>query len=73
MEPPITWYIMHAFSNRIEDNKDPLMESLFCLVRRRIWEETQTKFEGPPPEFEPEYTDDGFSGDTLSSIWASFE
>ena len=42
-------------------------------MRRRLWEETRTKLEGPPPEFEPEYADDGFSGGTLSSIWTSFE
>ena len=38
-----------------------------------MWEEARTKFEGPPPKFEPEHTDDGFSGGTLSSIWTSFE
>ena len=51
----------------------PLMGPLFCLTRRRMWEEARANLQGPPTEFEPEFADDGFSGGTLLSVWASFE
>ena len=51
----------------------PLMMALFCLTRKRMAEAAWVAA-GVHPEFEPEYTDDAFSGGLLTSnVLRSFQ
>ena len=50
----------------------PLMGPLFCLTRARWVAEARTNCRRPLPEFEPEYTDDAFSGGDAADVLEAF-
>ena len=51
----------------------PLMGSLFCLARKRMYEEACGNARGSHACFDPEFADDGFCGGPVASVWAIFE
>ncbi|CAE7428218.1 RvY_04325-1, partial [Symbiodinium natans] len=51
----------------------PLMGPLFCLARKRMYEEACANVRGAAECFDPEFADDGFCGGPISLVWAIFE
>ena len=51
----------------------PMMGPMFCLTRRRMYEEARSRIEHPRPEFEVEFADDAYSGGHVSDVWAAFK
>ena len=49
------------------------MGPIFCLTRRRVYEEARSRTEHPPPEFEVEFADDAYSGGHMTDVWAAFK
>ena len=50
-----------------------MMGPMFCLTRRRVYEEARSRTEHPPPEFEVEFADDAYSGGHVTDVWAAFK
>ena len=49
------------------------MGPLFCLARKRMYEEACTNVRGAAECFDPEFADDSFCGGPISLVWAIFE
>ena len=49
------------------------MGPLFCLARKRMYEEACANVRGAAECFDPEFADDGFCGGPISLVWAIFE
>ena len=49
-----------------------MMMSLFCLARKRLFEEAQADVGSTIP-FPPEYADDGFSGGAVDEVLKLFQ
>ena len=51
----------------------PIMGPMFFFIRRRMYEETRSRTEHPPPEFEVEFADDAYSRGYVTDVWAAFK
>ena len=50
----------------------PIMGPLFCLTRQRMVEEARRLSSRPPPDFEPAFADDAFSGGNVDDVFEAF-
>ena len=50
-----------------------MMGPMFCLTRRRMYEEARSRIEHPRPEFEVEFADDAYSGGYVTDVWPAFK
>ena len=50
-----------------------MMRPMFCLTRRRMYEEARSRIEYLPPEFEIEFADDIYSGGHVTDVWTTFQ
>ena len=50
----------------------PIMGPLFCLTRQRMVEEARELSSRNPPEFEPAFADDAFSGGNVDDVFEAF-